>query len=205
MGSESIDESVTAESVDELGKIGPIKSSVDEYIVKDYLAAFIDKPEKGEAHVVVTNKRAIIYFWTRKVALVNEAQITEITSTDIFWDKRNRRGLGAFLLVIGILGLALLIFGGAPIYFVPIGALLFIAIIFGIYLLVKESVIFGVILYVKSVTDAISLHNYPTGAVNKLIRPAQLRLEGKPGPDAEELAKEIGAYILDIQQGSKKK
>jgi hypothetical protein len=38
-----------------------------------------------------------------------------------------------------------------------------------------------------------------------MLKPTQLRIEGKPGPDAELLAKEIGAIILDIQRGIIKK
>jgi hypothetical protein len=59
---------------------------------------------------------------------------------------------------------------------------------------------------VKSVTDAISLNNYPTaggisGMLGGLLAPSRLQVEGKPGPDAEMMAKEIGALILDIQRG----
>ena len=69
----------------------PFKISDDEYLIKDYHAARIKKPQKGEGHLALTNKRAIIYYWTEKGVLVNGANISEITATDILWGKRKRR------------------------------------------------------------------------------------------------------------------
>jgi hypothetical protein len=218
----------------------PIKKSDDEYVIKDYRAAKIKKPEKGEAHIVVTNRRAIIYFWTHKVVLVNDAHITEITSTDIFWTKRSRHLAGAILLAISVIGYLILFqqnlnleynlqnYLNDPYYenynpyyedyissqrsfLIVIGIILAIPAILGIYLLLKERTTFVITLYIKSVTGAMTLHNYPSseggvsGKVAGLLKPAQLKIEGKPGPDAELLAKEIGAIILDIQRGIIKK
>ena len=69
----------------------PLNISNDEYIIKDYYAAKVKKPDKGEAHLLLTNKRAIIYFWTHKSVLVNDAQISEVTASRILWAKRKRR------------------------------------------------------------------------------------------------------------------
>lgn len=214
----------------------PIKKSDDEYVIKDYRAAKIKKPEKGEAHIVVTNRRAIIYFWTNKVVLVNDAHITEVTSTDIFWTKRSRHVAGAILLAISIIGYLILFqqnlnlqyslndpyYGNDNPYYeayisgtrnilIAFGIILAIPAILGIYLLLKERTTFVITLYIKSVTGAMTLHNYPSaeggvsGKVAGLLKPAELKIEGKPGPDAELLAREIGAIILDIQRGIIKK
>jgi hypothetical protein len=213
----------------------PIKKSDDEYVIKDYRAAKIKKPEKGEAHIVVTNRRAIIYFWTNKVVLVNDAQITEVTSTDIFWTKRSRHVAGAILLAISIIGYLILLqqnlnlqlylndpyYANNPYYadyisgtrsiLIVFGIILAIPAILGIYLVLKERTTFVITLYIKSVTGAMTLHNYPSaeggvsGKLSGLLKPAQLKIEGKPGPDADLLAREIGAIILDIQRGIIKK
>ena len=195
----------------------PIKKSNDEYVIKDYRAAKIKKPEKGEAHIVVTNRRAIIYFWTNKVVLVNDAQITEVTSTDIFWTKRSRHVAGAILLAISVIGYLILFQqnlnlqyslndpynANNPYYVDYISGTRNILIVFGIILAIP--------LYIKSVTGAMTLHNYPSagggvsGKIEGLLKPGELKIEGKPGPDAELLAKEIGAIILDIQRGVIKK
>jgi len=76
-----------------------------------------------------------------------------------------------------------------------------ILVIIGVYLLVKERFTFIVTLYIKSVTGAISLHNYNGGFLAGLLKPSPLKIEGTPGPDAEIMAKEVGALILDIQRG----
>jgi len=180
-----------------------INTSSDEYIIKDYNAASIKKPNKGEGHLVVTNKRAVIYYWTKKSVLVNDAQIAEITATNIFWGKRKRRITGIISFAIGIIWFLSLI--TIP-FFSPLAFIGLVPIAFGIYLIFKERTTFVVTLYVKSVTDAISLNNYPTGGgisgmLGGLLAPSILKVEGKPGPDAEIMAKEIGALILDIQRG----
>ena len=59
----------------------PLITSDDEYIVKDYNAAKIKKPSKGETHVALTNKRALIYYWTNDGILVNDAGISDILVT----------------------------------------------------------------------------------------------------------------------------
>lgn len=197
----------------------PLNISNDEYIIKDYYAAKIKKPDKGEAHLLLTNKRAIIYFWTHKSILVNDAQISEVTASRILWAKRKRRIAGLIALAIGVIGISFLVLYNLPLLygingefgeyarnalmssFLPLVIILLIPIGIGIYFLVKERHTFVVVLLVKSVSDAIALHNYPIGMMEQLLKPPAFKIEGKPGPDAEKMAKEVGALILDIQAG----
>jgi hypothetical protein len=212
----------------------PFKISDDEYLIKDYHAANIKKPQKGEGHLALTNKRAIIYYWTKKGVIVNGANISEVTATDILWGTRKRRLAGIILLSAGIIGLL----GFVPAlistlmnpygfyyysdYFAAFFSLIIpilipiilpiivfsILLIIGVYLIVKERFTFIVTLFIKSVTGAISLHNYPlpnqgiSGFFAGLLKPSGLKIEGRPGPDAEIMAKEVGALILDIQRGA---
>ena len=88
----------------------PFEIAHDEYVIKDYYAANIKKPAKGQARVALTNKRAIIYYRTDDGILVNDAQISQITATNIFWGQRKRITTGLIMLAIGIIGsLALMI------------------------------------------------------------------------------------------------
>jgi hypothetical protein len=124
-----------------------IKISSDEYIIKDYNAANIKKPDKGEGHLVVTNKRAVIYFWTKKGVLVNDAQISEITATNIFWGKRKRRLAGMISLAVGIIWI---IAFPQSFFLQQLAWIAVVPIAFGIYLIFKERTTFIVTLYVKS-------------------------------------------------------
>lgn len=87
-----------------------VRISDDEYVIKDYNAAKVKKPTKGEAHVALTNKRAIIYYWTQKGVLVNDARITEVLGTNVFWAKRQRRKLGTTAIALGILSMVACLF-----------------------------------------------------------------------------------------------
>jgi len=209
----------------------PFEIAHDEYIIKDYYAANIKKPGKGQAHIALTNKRAITYFWTKKGVLVNDAQISEVTATNVLWGERRRKTAGLISLCIGIIGYVTLLVMFQPLLFDPyynsyysqyynsyfdyiiqqssfiqmalIGSLLLIPIVMGIYLMIKQRVTFIIIFYIKSVTGAMTLHNYPqSGRLEGLLKPDQLKIDGKPGPDAKLMAKEIGALILDIQRGT---
>jgi len=211
----------------------PFEIAHDEYVIKDYYAANIKKPVKGQAHVALTNKRAMIYYSTKQGILVNDAQISEVTATNFFWGKRKRRKAGLIALGMGIIGYLVVMIMFLPsamnsnsysyydsyddayytyydnslrqaalIQIAIFGTLLAIPVIVGVYLVFKERFTFVITMYVKSVTGAISLHNYPRpGRLEGLLSPDQLKIEGKPGPDAEIMTKEIGALILDIQRG----
>ena len=188
----------------------PFKISDGEYLVKDYFAAKINKPDKGEAHLALTNKRAIIYYWTHKTFMVNGANISEVTATDVLWTKRQDRSKGGILLGIGLIGLFLSIvfpyiidydelYFQSPVSIVPIGISAFLTML-GIYYIFKSRYTFIVTLYIRSVTGAISLHNYPLSGNNSLPKHSHLELDADPGPDAKLLAEELGAYILNIQR-----
>jgi len=113
--------------------------------------------------------------------------MTEITSTDVFWAKRSRHVAGAILLAVSIIGYLILFqqdlnlqysfndpyYGEYNPYYevyangtrsilIAFGVILAIPAILGIYLLFKERTTFVNALYIKSVTDAMTLHNYPT-------------------------------------------
>ena len=197
----------------------PLITSEDEYIIKDYNAAKIKKPSKGEAHVALTNKRALIYYWTNDGILVNDAGISDILATSVFWAKRHRRKAGITLLSVGIILLITSIISSSNFFmmmiFAPLITILFPISIFiiglGIYLIIRTRYTFVVDLYVRTASGAISLTNFGANSstadkiFGRFLSPSQIRLEGTPGPDAELMAKEIGATLLDIQRGIMKK
>ena len=185
----------------------PLTISDDEYIIKDYNAAKIQKPSKGEAHVALTNKRALIYYWTNDGILVNDAGISDILATNVFWAKRHRKKAGIALLSAGIIFLITSIILSSNMMFAPLLPISIFIIGLGIYLIRKTRYTFVVDLYVRAASGAISLTNFGANSstVDKIfgrfLNPSQIRLEGTPGPDAELMAKEIGATLLDIQRG----
>jgi hypothetical protein len=81
-----------------------IEFSDDETMIKDYNAALVKKPSEGELHVGLTNKRVILYLWTKETVLVNSVNVTDVLGTDIFFSLRKRTTLGAILFIVGVIG-----------------------------------------------------------------------------------------------------
>jgi len=182
-----------------------LKFSDDETIVKDYNAAKIKKPSKGEVHVILTNKRVIINYRTPNSVLVSDVNVDDVRGTDISWFtvKKMKRGLislaiGGFSIVMGFGALTLGplealggIFGGG----------LMLAV--GIYFLFKKRTTIIIIIYTKAIVATLSFHNLPSGFMERSLTQNKITLSGEPGQDAEIMSKEIGVIIQDIQKSNK--
>lgn len=180
----------------------------DEVVVKDYYAATVKKPNHGEAHVAATTKRVILYIWTKESFQVNGANIANVLSTDIYWSNRRRRKLGIGLLSVGFLCL-LINFLYLPSLWASVNFLylptLFIALpllAIGIYYVIKKRTTFSIIINIKAATGSLFFNNYPQNVLEKKLNPGTIRFEAKPGPDANIVAKELGALILNMQKAT---
>ncbi len=188
-----------------------LKFSDDETVVKDYNAAKIKKPSKGETHIVLTNKRIIINYQTPKSVLISDVSIDDVRGTDISWFtvKKMKSGLislaiGIFSIVMGLVILSSIPFMGEAIM-ASMGYIFagipFIAV--GIYFLIKKRTNIIVIIYTKAIVATLSFHNLPSGFLERSLTQNKITLSGEPGQDAEIMAKEIGTIIQDIQKSNK--
>lgn len=171
----------------------------DETVVKDYYAAAVKKPTRGEAHVAVTNKRVILYVWTHETTQVNGVNITDVLGTDIYWSTRQRRKFGTGLFLVGLFGTIIL-----PLlnpFFLSILLITLPMMAIGIYYIVKKRTSFAIVTNIKAATGALYFYSYPKNILEKGLSPEKLELEAAPGPDASVMAKELGALILNLQKG----
>ena len=177
-----------------------IKYSDDESIVKNYHAANINKPHKGQANVILTNKRAIINYSTAKSVIVNDVNIDDVRGADIAWtdDIRNVKFIiGAIIFGAIFVGISMASFPDS----LPFLALGLPSIGIGAYLLLKKKKpTFIIIIYSKSITPTLLIHNVTTSFMNQSGNSFQLQIDGTPGPDAKLMAGEIGVIIQDIQK-----
>ena len=189
---------------------GSVKLSDDETIIKDYYAANIKKPSKGEAHVILTNKRVMINYQTKNSILVNDLHIKEVRGADVSWSTGQKRKEGVVLLIIGIaifISGILISFQGnrsGPefLIFLGIGVPM---IVIGIYSIVKTKTTFIMLIHSKSITESLAIHNLSTNLFERRLEQSGLNLKfsATPGPDAQVMAGEIGVVILDIQKKAK--
>lgn len=177
-----------------------VKFSDDETVVKNYHAANINKPHKGQANVILTNKRAIISYSTTKSVIVNDVNIDDVRGADIAWtdDVRNLKFI-AGAIILGIIMMASsMVSMPESLFMLGIGLP---SIGIGIYLLVrKKKPTFIIIIYSKSITPTLLIHNVTTRFMNQNGDSFQLQIDGTPGPDAKLMAGEIGVIIQDIQK-----
>jgi hypothetical protein len=168
-----------------------------EVIIKDYYAATVKKPSHGEAHIAATTKRVILYIWTKESFQVNGANIADVLSTDIYWSNRRRRKLGIVLLLVGFfLSLWPLINS----LYLPTLLIALPLLAIGIYYVIKKRTTFSIIIHIKAATGSLFFNNYPQNVLEKKLNPGMIRFEAKPGPDANVVAKELGALILNMQK-----
>lgn len=107
--------------------------------------------------------------------------------------------LGVSIFMSGLVGS---IFASTGVYAL-LGSLLVVVTLIGggLYYLIRVRHSFVIIIYIRAATAALSFANFPTSVIEKALSPERIKLEGKLGVDAEILAKEIGALILDIKKG----
>jgi uncharacterized protein YacL len=172
----------------------------EEAFVKDYHMATINKPDYGEAHLTVTNKRVLMYTWTKDTIQVNSTDIADVRGIDTSWSKIQRFNLGIILAIIGAV-LALIITLNLPLPVVLIGLIIPLLILaVGIYYLVTKRQSFSIIINIKAATGALTFYSYSEEAVQKGIDPNKLELNAVPGPDSNIMAQELGALILNMQE-----
>ena len=187
-----------------------LKYSDDEIVVKDYHAANIKKPSKGEAHVILTNKRVIINYHTSQSNLTNDVHIKEVRGADVSWATARRRKLG---IVAGVIGMIFII-SGISASSVPITGQMTLMVmlamgipllVVGAYFILKSKTTFVIMIHTKAISENLIIHNISNSFLERTLEGGgnRISLEGNPGPDAKEMANEIGVIILDIQKKAK--
>jgi hypothetical protein len=172
----------------------------EEAFVKDYYIATINKPDYGEAHLAVTNKRVIMYTWTKDTIQINSTDIVDVRGIDTSWTKRQRLHLGIAMAIIGFF-LAITIISSIPFPSILIGLIIpLLMLAIGFYYIVTKRDSFVVIINIKAATGALTFYSYSEEAVNRGIDPNKLELNAVPGPDSNIMAEELGALILNMQE-----
>ena len=190
-------------------RLSSVKLSDDETVVKDYHAANIKKPSKGEAHVILTNKRVIINYQTSQNNLTNDVHIKEVRGADVSWSTANRRKLGISIAVIGIIILTSGIsassspFGGSQ-AMIPMLSIAIPLMAMGAYYIFKSKTTFVIKIHTKAISENLFIHNISNSFLERgLERGGSISMDGTAGPDAKTMANEIGVIILDIQKKAK--
>ena len=187
-----------------------VKYSDDETEIKSYHAANIIKPSRGDAKVILTNKRVIIAYETSDSSLTSDVDIDEVRGSDISWTTKSKSTLKG--ICITVIGLILLISGISMVngYFrseygisLIIFGLLLLAL--GVYFIRIKKTLFIIIFYTKSLTANLAIHNVPSSLMSQGLNQSKITIDGEPGPDAKTMAKEIGVIIQDIQKANRKK
>ena len=182
----------------------PFKLGSEEAVVKDYNAVIMKLPHKMEGHIIITNKRAILYARTlgalglSKEYLLSDVHLDEIKGVTAYIGNKISIAniivgifvliLGFFMAVIGIEELSYYYSSGAGAIFLLIG---FIFLIIGIILMLLRT---------KSIYVHIKAARVP-GIEIGAMKKGPIQIFGtKPGPDAERMVFEISAVISDLQK-----
>lgn len=64
-----------------------IKLAQGEVIAKDYFVAKADDENKGVLHYIITNKRLIMYIWSKNSVIVRSVKISDVVSTAVWKTK----------------------------------------------------------------------------------------------------------------------
>ena len=182
----------------------PFKLGAEEVEVKDYNAAIMKRPEKMEGHIIITNKRAILYAFTigflgtSKEYMLNDVHLDEVKGvTSYIGTKRSLSSIiaGIFILLFGLM-MMVIGFQNAQSYYNSNSAE--VPVIFGLIL-----IIIGIVLILwktKSIYIHIKAARVP-GIEIGVIKKGPIQITGtKPGPDAERMVYEISAVIADLQK-----
>ena len=182
----------------------PFKLGTEEIVVKDYNAVIMKLPQKMEGHIIITNKRAILYSFTNsmlklaKENFLNDVHLDEVKGiTAYIGSKRSLANIiiGIFMFLFGLI----MIFVGIRIsqsYYIDTspGFFILLGIIF---------IIVSIILMVwrtKSIYVHIKAARVP-GIEIGATRKGPIQIMGtKPGPDADRMVYEISAVIADLQK-----
>jgi hypothetical protein len=63
----------------------------------------------------------------------------------------------------------------------------------------KTKYSFSIIINIKAATGALTFYSYPKGRLESKLKPEDLKLKVKPGPDLASMATELGALILNLR------
>jgi len=165
-----------------------IQFAQGEVLVKEYRALRIRKPQRLEGNIAVTTKRVILYGKATgmgKSQLSMDIHIDKVKGTDIFSESRPRWGL----VFIGIL---LFLFGAAPLMLLGIPNQTELGIILSIIGLIL--IVLGFLFPERTFALAIKAENLPSLEISR-----ERYSEVRQGPDADDMLREIGALILDVQ------
>ncbi len=182
----------------------PFKLGTEEVVVKDYNAAIMKRPQKMEGHIIITNKRAILYASTRGMLgtsreyMLSDVHLDEVKGVTAYvGTKRSLSNiiLGIFLLIFGLIVTFIGVQSVGDYYSRGIGEFF---IIFGLIL-----IIIGIILALwktKSIYVHIKAARVP-GIEIGVVKKGPIQITGaKPGPDADRMVYEISAVIADLQK-----
>jgi len=183
--------------------LSSVEFAEGESVVETYHAADIKKPSKGKAEVILTDKRVIISYKTKSSQQISDININDVRGADIAWAEAQRnwiRIIGFFVIGISLMGSS---FANWPMTSFLLAAGLPL-IGFGVYLFLRKKPTFVIIIYSKSIIPTLIIHNITSSILDQGSNQFTLKLDGKPGPDAEKMSREIGHKILDIQEANLK-
>lgn len=183
----------------------PFKMGSEEVVVKDYNAVIMKLPHKMTGHIILTNKRAILYAYSESLfglsreSLLNDVHLDEVKGVTAYIGSKKsitNMVIGIFLIIVGLflsfwgIMLSTGYYGGGEWIMIILG---FILIIVGIILVVWRT---------KSIYVHIKAARVP-GIEIGVMKKGPVQIFGtKPGPDAERMVYEISAVIADLQKQS---
>ena len=168
----------------------------NEKVIRDYHALTMNMPAKMDGRIVVTNERVILYgterrfFGASRAHWVNEIHIDKVKGTDVLVSYIYNIAqivAGIFLIILAFF-LMIIGDGFSEDFFIFIIIILFIA---GIALILTS--------LRKTFWVNIKAEHIPGIEIGGTKRSLQI-MGTKAGPDAVQLAQEIGALIIDVQK-----
>ena len=183
--------------------LNSVEFAEGESVVETYHAADIKKPSKGKAEVILTDKRVIISYQTKTSQQISDVNINDVRGADIAWAEAQRNWIGvisSFIVGLSLVGSS---FTGWPTtaFMLSIGLPV---MGFGAYLFLRKKPTFVIIIYSQFIVPTLMIHNVTSGIMDQSSNQLKLKLDGKPGPDAQKMSREIGHKILDIQEANLK-
>ena len=183
--------------------LSSVEFAEGESVVETYHAADIKKPSKGKAEVILTDKRIIISYKTKTSQQISDVNINDVRGADIAWAEAQRswiRIIGFFIAGLSMIGSSFASWPATS-FLLAIGLP---AVGFGVYLFLRKKPTFIIVIYSQFIVPTLSIHNISSSIIDQGSNQLTIKLDGKPGPDAEKMSREIGHKILDIQEANVK-
>ncbi|MBN2735066.1 MAG: hypothetical protein JXQ82_09450 [Methanomicrobiaceae archaeon] len=178
-----------------------IKLSADENIIKEYRGFEMKKPQKAVLNIAVTSKRLIFYGMTKaalkmnRPSLTQEMRIEDIRGLEIYEKKKQNMVLGilgALIFLAGLFG----IYSPTTSYFYNLSNMLASQIYGGLIVALAGLIIFFISFAAGGKVTAVVLKGKNENLNSGIFQEKTLI---KWGRDSEKILCELGSLILDIQ------